>query len=733
MYETETGTMGSSNLTVGELEDMQYKKSRELFILCDKEGKGFVNKYDLQRLQPELSLPPEALEQVFDILDDDKNGYLTLKEFTEGFHRFIGIPAVPPHQEELVYGEENEEIEDQAFTDMLTTIGAKDVIHDDGSIKHIKELWVQLRREDDPVVVENFEDFLSKITKDLKKKQDDLKELETALKVKTIKCDDEVTKLYEEMEYQIKQEKEAILNKEKTKESNFREEMEKELYDKEYQLQNLITRQKEMEQKLKDINYSEMEAKTTNDRLAKDKDELLYKLKQSQECIDEQHSYIQQLHQQQKDEKRERSKIALKLTEGIAIERESLVKQLDHLRNINRKLQDDKDEAEARRDQLLNLQDELSEASSKECSSNSALARPKLKKRGSILADYFNPNARSNGNLDEDIESDDCFEDELTSIQEVEDEDVDHMSHKILQNGLKNSNNKTGKQKRLAFSKTGSQSSISVVEDLESTERKKNFAQSEKDRINSSQNCDVRPKTPIELQDLNTRSSKRNPNALYCNNEKRISQKNSLVVSNGERAGESAKTPERVFKIVFVGDSGVGKSSFIHRFCHDDFQPTFAATIGVDFRIKSIEVGGHLFALQLWDTAGQERFRSITKQYFRKADGVLIMYDVTSEHSLINVRNWLTSVNETVDPNTVIVIVGNKTDLYTDYSELSKQYKVASRLAQENNALFYETSAKDGSRVFEAMHAMACVLKEKEDEELEKVLELKSEPVKKSS
>ncbi|XP_014771100.1 EF-hand calcium-binding domain-containing protein 4B isoform X2 [Octopus bimaculoides] len=711
MYETETGTMGSTNLTVDDLQDMQYKKSRELFILCDKEGKGFVNKFDLQRLQPELSLPPEALEQVFDILDDDKNGYLTLKEFTEGFHRFIGIPA-EPHQEEHVYGVENEEMDDQAFTEMFTTVGAKDVIHDDGSIKHIKELWIQLRREDDPVVVENFEDFLSKITKDLKKKQDDLKELETALKVKTIKCDDEVTKLYEEMEYQIKQEKEAILNKEKTKESNFREEMEKELYEKEYQLHNLITRQKEMEQKLKDINYSEMEAKTTNDRLAKDRDELLYRLKQSQECIEEQSSYIQQLHQQQKDEKRERSKIALKLTEGIAIERESLVKQLDHLRNINRKLQDDKDEAEARR------------ASSKEFSPNSELARPKLKKRGSILADYFNPDARSNGNLDEDIESDDdCFEDDLTSIQEVEDEDVDHMSHKILQNGLKNSKTKTGKQKRLAFSKSGSQSSISVVEDLESTERKKNFAQSEKDRINSLQNCDVRPKTPIELQELNTHSSKRNPNALHCNNEKRISQKNSLA----GKAGESAKTPERVFKIVFVGDSGVGKSSFIHRFCNDDFQPTFAATIGVDFRIKSIEVGGHLFALQLWDTAGQERFRSITKQYFRKADGVLIMYDVTSEHSLVNVRNWMTSVNETVDPNTVIVIVGNKTDLYTDDNEQSRQFKMASRLAEENNALLYETSAKDGSRVFEAMHAMACVLKEKEDEELEKVLELNSE------
>ncbi|KAK2152197.1 hypothetical protein LSH36_337g01059 [Paralvinella palmiformis] len=106
-------------------------------------------------------------------------------------------------------------------------------------------------------------------------------------------------------------------------------------------------------------------------------------------------------------------------------------------------------------------------------------------------------------------------------------------------------------------------------------------------------------------------------------------------------------SPERLFKVVFVGDSGVGKSSFIHQFCNQTFKATFSATIGVDFQVKNVRVDGHVIALQLWDTAGQERFRSITKQYFRKADGVLVMYDVTSEVSFKNVRNWMISVQLT--------------------------------------------------------------------------------------
>ncbi|NWR66104.1 RAB44 protein, partial [Bucorvus abyssinicus] len=103
-------------------------------------------------------------------------------------------------------------------------------------------------------------------------------------------------------------------------------------------------------------------------------------------------------------------------------------------------------------------------------------------------------------------------------------------------------------------------------------------------------------------------------------------------------------SPDRIFKVVFVGNSGVGKSSFIHRFCYDRFLAELNATMGIDYQVKSLMVDDTQVALQLWDTAGQERFRSITRQYFRKADGILVMYDVTAKCSFTAVRNWMSSV-----------------------------------------------------------------------------------------
>ncbi|ESO95299.1 hypothetical protein LOTGIDRAFT_117008, partial [Lottia gigantea] len=168
-----------------------------------------------------------------------------------------------------------------------------------------------------------------------------------------------------------------------------------------------------------------------------------------------------------------------------------------------------------------------------------------------------------------------------------------------------------------------------------------------------------------------------------------------------------SKGPERIFKVVFIGDSGVGKSSFIHRFCNDSFKDKFAATIGVDFQIKTVEQDGHIIALQLWDTAGQERFRSITKQYFRKADGVVVMYDITSETSFKNVRNWMISVKEGCDEGTVLVVVGNKTDLLDDKHESVVTTKAGNHLADEYGALFYETSSKSGNGIPETIDGLS--------------------------
>ncbi|CAJ0580092.1 unnamed protein product, partial [Mesorhabditis spiculigera] len=193
------------------------------------------------------------------------------------------------------------------------------------------------------------------------------------------------------------------------------------------------------------------------------------------------------------------------------------------------------------------------------------------------------------------------------------------------------------------------------------------------------------------------------------------------------------RAPDRIFKVVFVGDSAVGKTCFLHRFCHNRFKPLFNATIGVDFTVKSIQLRDRLIAVQLWDTAGQERFRSITKQYFRKADGVVLMYDVTSEQSFLHVRNWIASVKAGVDENVVMCLVGNKVDLFASENQRELTRKAGRQIADEFGMLYYETSAYTGFGITECMTAMAERLQKREQDHLEEALRLEMEVTKKKS
>lgn len=335
-----------------EMEVLAKQKSHELFALCDTEEKGFITKRDMQRLQTEIGLDPEQLEAVFDSLDDDKNGYLTLEEFTSGFGSYLGIAPSPDdnslnmsggdHYEEDMMDKAEEE--EKQFNNMMESIGADRVIDDRATVK---TLWMKIRH-DEPELMSNFEDFLYKITNDIQRARGDFESLESALKSKNTAHDQEIQKLYEEMEYQIKQEKERILTEEQLKERQMRESMEEELKEKDRQLQDLLAKHQEMEKRMSDLNQTEVETKLENDKLMKEKEALEEMLQQSQESLEESKSYIGQLRSQQKDEKRERARAALHLTENIALERESLVKQLDLLRDVNKKLRDDKDEAETR-------------------------------------------------------------------------------------------------------------------------------------------------------------------------------------------------------------------------------------------------------------------------------------------------------------------------------------------------------------------------------------------------
>lgn len=161
-----------------------------------------------------------------------------------------------------------------------------------------------------------------------------------------------------------------------------------------------------------------------------------------------------------------------------------------------------------------------------------------------------------------------------------------------------------------------------------------------------------------------------------------------------------------LFKVVLIGDSGVGKSNLLSRFTRNEFNLESKSTIGVEFATKSIEADGKTIKAQIWDTAGQERYRAITSAYYRGAVGALLVYDISKRISYDNVSRWLKELRDHADPNIVIMLVGNKKDLrhmrqvQTDEAkEFCKQHKLffieTSALADSNVAAAFETILKE--------------------------------------
>ncbi|KIY48279.1 GTPase [Fistulina hepatica ATCC 64428] len=118
-----------------------------------------------------------------------------------------------------------------------------------------------------------------------------------------------------------------------------------------------------------------------------------------------------------------------------------------------------------------------------------------------------------------------------------------------------------------------------------------------------------------------------------------------------------------LFKVVLIGDSGVGKSNLLSRFTRNEFNLESKSTIGVEFATRSISVDGKTVKAQIWDTAGQERYRAITSAYYRGAVGALLVYDIAKHATYVNVTRWLKELRDHADSNIVIMLVGNKSDL----------------------------------------------------------------------
>ena len=147
------------------------------------------------------------------------------------------------------------------------------------------------------------------------------------------------------------------------------------------------------------------------------------------------------------------------------------------------------------------------------------------------------------------------------------------------------------------------------------------------------------------------------------------------------------------YKLIFLGDQGVGKSCILNRFMNDTFTEEYQATIGLDFQSKNVQIDNQDIHLLLYDTAGQEKFRSLIPMYTRDANIILLVYEVTSKDSFLHLNHWLNDLTTVKKDEVIFVVVGNKTDL-EDKREVSREE--GEQFAKDNDYLFAEVSAKTG-------------------------------------
>lgn len=164
-----------------------------------------------------------------------------------------------------------------------------------------------------------------------------------------------------------------------------------------------------------------------------------------------------------------------------------------------------------------------------------------------------------------------------------------------------------------------------------------------------------------------------------------------------------------LFKLLIIGDSGVGKSCILLRFADDTFSESYISTIGVDFKIRTLSINNKQIKLQIWDSAGQERFRTLTTAYYRSAHGIVLVYDVNDRETFFHIENWLQEVSRYAAGDVNRVLVGNKCDLL---NKREVEYETARVYAERLGISFTEASAKDRTNIDKVFNIMAKELVE---------------------
>ncbi|EPY72886.1 ras-related protein Rab-44-like protein [Camelus ferus] len=569
---------------------------------CGAKERGFVTREDLAVAKFSFLGSEEELEMIFDWVDMERKGRLSLEEFSSGLknifgsslstHRLHRQRPLPSKRESVATSfpvlEEADAAEKEAFSAFMEQLGASHLLPEQAEIW---QLWRKLRQEE-PQLAGNLEGFLAKMTGRLQEARADKEVLELTLRKRDSDHHHEVQQLYEEMEQQIQWEKQQLQAESDSRGLALSSQMQEVLEAKEREVQRLTEGQKELEAQLHRLSSTHQEASSENQQLREAERDLAGRLEEVRGKLQAPAGPREQFQALYPgDEGPELGPVPAKLPR----QREAL-HQDPH-------------------------------ATGSEPGHGSPEA-------GALIAGLAEP---SQG---------------LEPVGQIPTE-------------------------RLEQSKPGP---------------------------------DVQESHPGGLQGAHGQIL--GPEGLPALAHQGLEEESRVEEREHMASEPPSANPDYAFHVIFLGDSNVGKTSFLHLLHQNSFATQLTATVGVDFRVKNLMVDNKCFALQLWDTAGQERYHSMTRQLLRKADGVVLMYDVTSQESFAHVRYWLDCLQDTVSDGVVILLLGNKMDCK---EERQVSTEAGQQLAQELGVSFGECSAALGHNILEPVVNLARSLKMQED------------------
>lgn len=683
---------------------------RSLFLACDVNGSGRLERDDFASLCSELRLRPGEAEAIFLKLDDDRDGAVTFQEFVRAFRgatkrrrsRRTRQPSEEMEEEELELDGALDALAgaaatptparpSQAWREFQLRLG-----QEAGYIPRQEQVSILYQNINivEPRLIQPYEQVIKNFIREIKLQSTEMENLAMAVKRAQDKAAIQLSELDEEMEQRIQAAEQKIKKEEKRKAEEALNDLRHQYEAEVGELQVTIKKIKMLEEQSRHIHHKEDLAALKNriHELTLENQKLKKDLMEAQTNTAFLQSELDALKSDIADQSLN-SERDLEMIREYTEDRDNLERQIEILQSANRKLHDSNDGLRtalenswsiynrALRPMSTSPGNTLSRSSPK-CSQSPQNPRYDRSLHSSyVVEDYdslalCDPMQRISCDADSLPES--CFDSGLSTLRDSNeyDSEVESKHQRISQRSRGPQESFPGDASDTDVPDIGDEEVYSPDEDSTVSDWKLIQPVSR-----SSSGASTRKCIPV------------------------ISQESDFMDCNSRYPSS-----DKAYKIVLAGDAAVGKSSFLMRLCKNEFRGNTSATLGVDFQMKRLIVDGEPTVLQLWDTAGQERFRSIAKSYFRRADGVLLLYDVTCEKSFLNVREWVDMIQDTTHENIPIMMVGNKADLRQVVSEQGHKcvpVNYGEKLAMTYSALFCETSAKDGSNIVEAVLHLA--------------------------